>query len=108
MGPDQTATRGGHGSTSLDDLQLYAAILEGLLADLETFLAGFHLGFFHGVHLQKFAQLLLITPVTLKIVVMDGASLRVDDDGVLPARQMNEQPSSFPAEELSGPCGRHG
>ena len=36
-GPDKASARCGHGSVSLHDLQLDAAVLQGLLADGETF-----------------------------------------------------------------------
>src|SRR5688500_132694 len=102
MEADQATAWGVHGSASLDDLQLDAAVLEGLLVDLESLLAGLQLGPLHGVHLQGFVQVLRIAPVPFVVVVADSAGLRVDDHGVLPARELDQQTRDIATEEFCG------
>jgi hypothetical protein len=53
---------------ALDDLELDAAVLKGLLVAPETLPLRFQLGFFDGIHLKKAIQMSLIAP--------EGANIR--------------------------------
>jgi hypothetical protein len=76
--------------------------MERLLADAETSLPRLHFGFLDAIHLNKPIELLLVAPVSAEIVVPNGASERVDHDGILPAGELDDQARGRAAVE---PCG---
>jgi hypothetical protein len=50
--------------------------------------------------LDEFAEVFLLAPVAVEVV--EPAGERVDDHGILPLRQLDEQPSGLAAKELGG------
>ena len=68
-------------STSLDELQFDAAVLQLRLADLIAFLPALQFRFLHGVHLEKAIKLRLRAPFAVEIVEVNRAGLHFDDRG---------------------------
>jgi len=85
-------------SEALADLDQYATILKRFLADAVAPLPRLKLGFFNGIHLDKPIEMLLVTPVAVVVIVAHGAGERVDDSGVLPAGQLDQEPGGLAAE----------
>src|SRR6266446_9455171 len=79
------------------DLEHDATIRQGLLVDDMSFLAGLQLGFLDGVNLQKAIELLLLSPFAAVIVIGQRAREWVDDHGVGPTGQMEDEPGGLVA-----------
>src|SRR5258708_33039583 len=87
-------------STSFDDLQFDAAVLELLFADLVASLSTFKFGFLHGIHLHEAIQLGSIAPFAVEVIEVNGAGSNIDNRGILPTRQLNDQAGRHGTEEL--------
>lgn len=86
--------------------ELDRAVGQRLLGNAVALLASFELGPLDGVHLQEAAQLLLVAPVTLEVVVLHAAGSQVENRRVSPAGQPDGQASRLAAEQPDGLVGR--
>lgn len=86
-------------SASFTDLDQDAAILNDLLTEDEPLLPRLQLRLLHRVHLEQPVEMHLLPPTPLEVVVPDRSSLRVDDGGILPAGELNQQARRLPAIE---------
>ena len=63
-------------------------------------LAGLDPGLLDGVDLQEAVELGLVAPGAVVVVVVDLPGRRVDDDGIGPVGQPDDEPGGLAAEEL--------
>ena len=68
--------------------------------------AGFLASYLDRIALQKPVELLLLAPTATEVVELHGAGLGVNDDRVLPARQLNQKARDLGAEQLGSPVDR--
>src|SRR5262245_53861661 len=90
------------------DAEPDAAVGQRLLGDGVALLAGLQAGLLDRVGLQEAVELRLFATSAFKAVEVDGARRGVDDGGVLPAGQVQQQASRLAAEELRGAPDRGG
>ncbi len=65
-------------------------------------LAGLDPRLFDGVDLEEAVELALVAPGAVVVVEVDLPGRRVDDDGIGPVGQPDDQPADLAAEELCG------
>jgi len=73
---------------------------KGLLRDLVPFLAGFDARLLHGIDLEKSIQVALVAPGAIVVVVANLPGRRVDDGGIGPVGQPDDEARGQAAEEL--------
>ena len=78
------------------------AVGQGLLGDRVAPLAGLERGLLDGVGLEEAVELRGVAPGAAVVVVADPAGGGVDDGGVEPAGQLDEQPGGLAVEERRG------
>ena len=88
--------------TSDADGQLDRSVGQGLLGDLVALLAGLDPRLLDGVDLEEAIQVALVAPGAIVVVVADLPGRRVDDDGIGPVGQPDDEPRGLAAEELCG------
>src|SRR5688500_6207472 len=87
---------------ALPDLELDAAVGELGLAELVALGTGLQAGFLNGVHLQELVEVALVAPRAVVVVELYGARSCVDDDGVQPVWELDDEPGDFAAVEFRG------
>jgi len=92
----------------VSDGQLDGAVGQSLLCDLVPFLAGFDSRFFDGVDLKEAIELGLIAPGAVVVVEVDLPGRGLNNDGIGPVWQPNDQPANLTAKELCGGGYRRG
>jgi hypothetical protein len=78
------------------------AVGERLLGDGVTAFTGLEGGLLDGVGLEEAIELLLPAPGLVEVVEPDAAVGGVEDDGVEPAGEADEDPGGLPLEEPGG------
>ena len=63
--------------------------MQGRLADQMALLASFNLGLLDGIRLQERVQVLLLAPMAVEVVVAHLAGLKVGDEGIAPAGELD-------------------
>src|ERR1700722_5864348 len=95
-------------SSALDDLKPDASIFQGLFTDAVALPTSLQLGPLDGVGLQETVKMFLIAPVIVEVVELHIAAHGVDDDGIPPFGQLNDQTSGLTAVELGSALDRSG
>src|SRR5262249_5080942 len=97
-----TRRRGSVMSGALADPQPNAAVLALLLGQGMAFLSCFESGFLHRIQLEQPVQLLRVAPGAAVVVVAHLAAGGVDDGGVGPAGEVDDEAGGLAAVEPGG------